>query len=314
MNKLIAKRRSRLQWQLNARWGIGRIVLGEVLKSSHKNLVVRGVFRGEDVVIKKYHGLNSRRFVHRTKRQLSALESDMTDPKFRVNRIVAGSGLLGIVVVEFVQGVPLSDILERSTADEAKALFADLARWTAHAGQAEMQTGVFDVAFYEERIRLFQIDVSKSPEEAALVELAQVLLNTLETVKNTMLTSTIAHPDLTIENVMVAQNGAMVGIDIHARIRFAVCQLLVRPLVYRARRIAVDADTAEFGLQSGELDAVLSAGVVSHEEAKALIPFFIGLVFLIASVRARRRGKILPHEADRVQICLNDLKAGKGVH
>lgn len=301
---------ARVQRQAQLKWPGAGIRLQSALRVSEEASVFRG-YRGEDpVVVKKFWDLSARRgFVGGTTQALRRFERLGPHPDFSVNRCLASSGRLGLVVVSFEAGTPVDKLLNQPAANRAQIL-RQCCAWKSWAGQGEIIRTALPSNLIEAEIHTILGASARHPDAALLAELGNELLRMLPLLDGQPAARAPGHPDFAPRNLILRPDGGVAAVDIHRCGTFFQSRQAAIFLVSKDFQSESADGSLLFGLDQSEMLQFLAQSSVPKDETKTILIFFIGLTLLRMHSNKPRRGRGMKMRRLRIQAYLDDLRRG----
>lgn len=308
-----ARQMARVQMQARMKWpGMGIKLDGALQISSDAS--VFHARRGEEaVVVKKFWDRGRRRtLIGDTVRGLRHFTRLDPDPRFSVNKYIASSGSLGLLIVSFEPGKCLKALLEEDTADRAGILHQCCA-WQGWANQGKIVHSPLPERQFRSEINGVIEAFASHPDAKLVGQLGSVVLKLLADIGERPAARSRGHPDFAPRNLIMRPDGGLAAVDIHRRGRFYSARQTANFLVSKDFANPQSFGPLLYGLDQQEMLTFLAYGSVPEEETRLVLPFFIGLTFLLLYPKNGKRPLIMRRRRQRIRAFIADAAEERSI-
>lgn len=244
----------------------------------------RAVYRAQSpdgpVVIKQFTHAKAAETVEAMREELDHLSQTMQRGPYRMMRALAIAPEQGIILLEHVPGVPISEALERCTRAERATLLKDAGAWLNTYVGERRQTGSLSPAWWIKKAKTYP----KVPNSDALVAYME---HQISEVRGYPITSGAAHGDFIPSNLHV-DGGVLWGVDVQGRARLPLVRELAHFLLWTERLRPLGSGPYRWGVAEADLSALTARCGLPQDEISTLMPFFIAEQLLRHSTLTQR--------------------------
>lgn len=271
---------------------LARLADIDLIRAARNAAHFRATHEGAPVIAKLFFGPKAKENARAQADELLARASFASDGKYRVAPLVAAVPGKGVILMEHVDGVTLSeDIAAADRVATRRLPIREAGEWLAHITSEPRHSGGLAARNWL-RQRERELETVTGPKDRDLARALAMKLGHLSTeVHGTQITRARSHGDFIPTKVLRAGN-AIYGVDIKNATFIPLAKDLARFLVCLAVQMPGTGRSYVSGIQKADFDALLGApGLISAEERQRVMPFFLGIEIAEKFCRMNRAGQ-----------------------
>ncbi|WP_319826179.1 hypothetical protein [Thalassovita sp.] len=295
-----------VQTLLNARFGPSAAEIDETLKSGADSLVLKGRFKGQPAVFKRFLTPEAARTISRMQEELSFLSEHLTD-RFRANRLLAAVPDQGLAVLELAQGERVSLIFKSDDAVRRAQVLALCGQWLSATAALRNEPRKLGTRRLERQFTDLSLEMLVPEDRALAQRVMDAARGFSRSFAGMQAVHAIAHGDFAPVN-MVSDGETVCAVDIQGAAWFPLARTVARFLVAKdlySQRAA----PRLWGVDADDMAAFNPAEILPGVEMTTALPYFIAQQMVRRFVTTYRDRGGHPAARSRLQSCLQSLES-----
>lgn len=291
---------------LNARFGPNAVEIEETLKSGADSLVLKGRFRGQPAVFKRFLIPEAADTITRMQEELSFL-SEHLNGRFRVNRLLAAVPDHGLAVLELAPGERVSLIFKSDDTARRTQVMGLCGQWLAAAAVLRTETRKLGPHRLERQFADLSLENLGWDDRRLTQRVMDAARLFSRAFAGMQAKHAIAHGDFAPVN-LVSDGQSVCAVDIQGAAWFPLARTVARFLVAKDLYSPREAPRA-WGLDADDMAVFNPAAVLPPAELSTALPYFIAQQMVRRFVTTYRDRGGHPAARARLQSCLQSLEA-----
>ncbi|MHA1128602.1 MAG: hypothetical protein ACTSRN_06595, partial [Alphaproteobacteria bacterium] len=251
-------------------------IISTIKRAVDRQVVVAKI-DGTKVVVKRFIDENPAQTVSNLKAELDLMSQTMGSGSNQVNQCLHALPQAGIAVLNFAPGRTLSNVIATTNARNRLKLLKHAGEWLALYSADRRRESTFAPKYWINQLRDIAIPQKIGADDRQLLrDLIASLQLLAPKVRGCNVVHAAVHGDFVGINLHY-HDSTIYGVDIQGECWHPVAKEAARFLVWqRAHSLNRITNTCH-GIASSDWGAFLQSGVVSDDEIRTTLPFFIGV-------------------------------------
>lgn len=247
----------------------------QVLKLDETRQVFQARLNGEKVAIKRFLGSTATEMARGAQTELDYMAPRMGQGSLRLNRCLHALPDLGVVVLSFVPGRRLNDILTTANRGKRRRLLRQSGQWLAAYTQPRQRLAKFGPGHWIQRRMELDTTVLYPKDKALLKELLSALRGQAQATAGHPVKQAATHADFVPLNLHF-HRGTLYGVDVQGERWMAIARDVARFLAWLPVYLPTEGEATLHGIAQVDRDALLACGILDADQQATTLPFFIG--------------------------------------
>ncbi|WP_299546671.1 hypothetical protein [uncultured Tateyamaria sp.] len=261
---------------LKNRPGVQSLRILEALKFSPKSWVFTAKLNGEKVVIKRFFNEDRAHTVRSLRGELNRLEQTLANGDCQANRCLMAWPEDGIAILSHAPGPRLDKKIAGARGRSRQKLLAHSGRWLATYTSSRRRDADFGPGYWIKQLLARDHSAVEDPASKALLKrMISSLRKQNDRVKGCHVVQAASHGDFVGMNAHY-HRGTIYGVDIQGECWIAIAREAALFLVWLQMHDPDRPTHRIHGIKIDDVQAFLSSGVLSEDEQRTTLPFFIG--------------------------------------
>lgn len=246
------------------------------MKVSEKSWVFSARMNGEKIVVKRFLENDFDHTVRSLKGELDYLETIFGNGNCQANKCLMAWPEDGIVVLSFISGPRLGDKIAGATGKKRQKLLTHSGEWLAQYTASRRRDSRFGPGYWIKKLQEKDLShIERADDLSLLKQLVAALRSQNSAVKGHPVVQAATHGDFVGINTHF-HSGVIYGVDIQGECWLAIAKEAARFLVWLQIHDPARPDRRHAGIAQSDWAAFLQSGLLSEDEAKTTLPFFVG--------------------------------------
>ena len=269
--------------------GFASLKITQVLKLDDTRQVFQARLNGEKVAIKRFLGPKATEMARGAQTELDYMAPRMSQGPLRLNRCLHALPDLGVVVLSFVPGRRLNDILTTANRGKRRRLLRQSGQWLAAYTEPRQRVAEFGPGHWIERRLALDTAAIYPKDKALLKDLLMALRKQAQATAGLPVKQAATHADFVPLNLHF-HRGTLYGVDVQGERWMAIARDMARFMAWLPVYLPTEGEPTVLGVAKVDYEALLACGILDAEEQTTTLPFFIGeqLYFRFATAYGNR--------------------------